>query len=416
MNLRNLKTLFSFVNISFLVATCSLFTPGESGPSSTDQNATQESQPTSLDVTSESPASESPTSTEDTFLIPGGRLLFSATDDPIPDGSVFWAPDFYLLNLADQTVEPFPVLLGEEPYRDRDAVYSPDFSHLAFERGSYHPGDPYATAAIYLYGPENAEPVQVSQTIQGYAFNDLTWSLNSHFLTFWSNEGRDHLDKLSVYDVETASLKEISFPGRTTLFPALSPDGEQIAYMFLDAELDEFGSPTHTHDPDTGLYLMNAAGSDAHQLISGEIKNIMWHPDGTRIFYEREITEVDPSTDTLTVISPSQIYSFDLASGLETLLTPSSTEIFLFDISPDGKFMTYGTNTGIYLISSEGGPSVKAPGYDPGIWSPDSQYKAYGFGTSEPESDGIYIMDIQGRGQVMVYHDIHVIDIYAWLP
>jgi Tol biopolymer transport system component len=240
--------------------------------------------------------------------------------------------------------------------------------------------------------------------------------LNSRFLTFWSNEGRDYLDKLSVYDVETASLKEISFQSQRPQFPAISPNGEQIAFLNYDFEADITGFPVQNTEIKSGLELMNVDGTNAHQLVSGEIKNVTWRPDGTRIFYEKEITEVDPSTDTLTVISPSQIYSFDLASGLETLLTPSSTEIFLFDISPDGKFMTYGANTGIYLISSEGGASVKLPSQDPGIWSPDSQYKAYGFGTSEPESDGIYIMDIQGRGQVMVYHDIQVIDIYAWLP
>jgi len=399
MKFRARKILYSFASISLLVAACSLITPGDSVTSSSDTDATSESQTTS---------------NEDTIPKPAGRLLFS-TEKSDPNTTADDYFEYFMLNLKDKTAEPFPLLADVNPITGQP-VYSPDFSHLAFQR--YDRAS--QVISIYLFGPEKDEAQLISQRTDNHSFEELTWSSNGQFLTFES--GIIYTDYGShiifyVYSIESGSLDEIKFQTPMAQFPELSSNGDQIAFSSQGYEADSYGNRLPDGKDLSGLYLMNSDGSDEHQLVSGQVWNLKWHPDGKRIFYEKEITEFDFSTDKRTIISPMQIYTFDLASGSETLLAPSEKEVVLHDFSPDGKYLIYTSKAGIFLISTEGGTATDVTRLTAGgwTWSPDSQYFATTVWNSGTNSSAIYIIDIQGKGKLeQVYKDMNAV--IAWLP
>ena len=395
---RDQRLLLTLVNISVLVG-CSVFKPSSSETSPANLDSTQERLPAASDDTFADPDSTQenlPAASADTLQMPGGRLLFATREgDANLTSDVSY--DYFVLNLSDKVVEPFPLLVDVNPITG-SPVYSPDYSHLAFQQY-----DGATTFSIYLLGPENAEPHQINQRTDNVSFKELTWSSNGRFLTFESG-GMELI--FYLYDIETGSLDEIGLHSQFSQFPDLSPDGSQIAFSAQAFEEDF-----------AGLYLMNSDGTDEHQLVAGQVVNLAWHPDGKRILYEKEITEYDFSTYTTTIVSPSQIYSYDLASGVEILLTPSDNPVLLHDFSPDGKQMIYTSQSGIYVISTEGGTPIDVTNRINGgwTWSPDSQHFATPVWNSGTESSAIYIVDAQGRGvPVRVYDDVH--DVIAWLP
>ncbi|HET7144728.1 MAG TPA: hypothetical protein VFI68_11975, partial [Anaerolineales bacterium] len=129
-----------------------------------------------------------------------------------------------------------------------------------------------------------------------------------------------------------------------------------------------------------------------------------------------EYTHQGDSFD-VNIISPNQVYRYDLAGGVETLLAPSEKEVVLHDFSPDGKYFIYTSEAGNYLISMEGDTATDVTRLTSGgwTWSPDSQYFATTVWNSGTDSSDIYIIDIQGKGKLeQVYKNIFTV--IAWLP
>jgi Tol biopolymer transport system component len=229
--------------------------------------------------------------------------------------------------------------------------------------------------------------------------------LDNRFVAFWnSNEWNEFGDvnnnTIHIYDVQSGALKKLSVKAAQPGGPVLSPNGDRVAFA------------NETYNPDTeGLYLINADGTGEQRLVAGAIFSPQWHPDGTRLIFEQVDVNEDPMT------GPRHIYSYDLGSGVVTLLTPADQSSFWFVLSPDGRSLTYISEGGfdykIFVVGTEGGgtPVLLTRGHGTNIvWSPDSQYVAY------PTEHLLYIIDSQGRGQAQVFPELELFGLIAWLP
>jgi Tol biopolymer transport system component len=147
------------------------------------------------------------------------------------------------------------------------------------------------------------------------------------------------------------------------------------------------------------MYSINADGSDQHLLVEGAIDWIAWHPDRRRVLF----AEFSPKTG---------IYSYDIASGAITSISPVGQRALRPSLSPDGSLLAYESN-GIYVISTEGGKAeqLTGGGLSEWLWSPDSRYLAY---TGETQ---ILVMDTLGNGRVAVSpNTLRAIELIGWLP
>jgi Tol biopolymer transport system component len=203
------------------------------------------------------------------------------------------------------------------------------------------------------------------------------------------------------------------------------------------------------------LYLMNADGSDLHQLTTGdsEEESPRWSPDGTRIAYastvnhNTDIYVIDPSTKTITRLtndpardsSPAwspdgkriafesfqagvlQIYVVNVdGSGLTRLTNDNSADTNPAWSPGNGiVFMSSrnNVNAALYLIQPDGGglmrlTNEKAPDSDP-VWSPDGSMIAYRSFTS-PNIANICVVNRDGSNQHCLTNSQWVNGAPAW--
>ena len=398
MSKSNVNGLFTILIGGLLVASCNPSVPSELpiATSAPTEHASPTPQPGIVPPTEQI----SPTPTEQSFVLPGGRLLFTAFSKTGTDitNSYF---KYLWLQLPNMTVQDYPYLIGEYPTLDFAATLSPDFSHIAFEHRVYtqSSGSQFADllASVHLASLLDNKVTQIGEPLRNDFITDnlrtgttISWSANSQVFAFTRTSSWLSFDQekyLYLYDVGSDTVNTLTIQTPQPNAFEVSPDGTQVAFTDLGA------SP--------GLSLINADGSDQRVIVEGWVSsNLTWHPDGKRIFFVRD----EP------VIA---IYSVDISSGAITAITPRNTNLDSLSLSPDGSHLAYYEN-GLIVVSADGGDplQVAARGVRQWVWSPDSQYIAY-----VSPSSAIHVMDRLGNGQVEVYHDDQWLSgLIGWLP
>ncbi|MGH7339150.1 MAG: hypothetical protein ACREKH_01540, partial [Candidatus Rokuibacteriota bacterium] len=153
------------------------------------------------------------------------------------------------------------------PHAESDAVpsWSPDGSRIAFQ--SWRHGN----AEIYVM---NADGSGVTRLTSHGALDQLpSWSPDGSTIAFTSE--RDGNAEIYLINPDGAGLTRLTnHPANPDTDPAWSPDGSRIAFR-----------------RDTGIHVMNADGSGAMPLTSGQPgmwdERPVWSPDGTRIAFAR---------------------------------------------------------------------------------------------------------------------------------
>ena len=96
----------------------------------------------------------------------------------------------------------------------------------------------------------------------------LDWSSTGKVLYMGFVEGKNW-EELYSLDVKTGVFTPLTDDEVRQLFATWSPDGQQIAYM-----------------NDYVLWMMDADGSNKHQVAPGEARDLDWSPDGKQIVFE----------------------------------------------------------------------------------------------------------------------------------
>jgi len=195
----------------------------------------------------------------------------------------------------------------------------------------------------------------------------------------------------------TALTRELNY---RTSGPAVSPDGEKIAYTVNRAG----GQPA-------GLWIINANGTNPTQISNESVVGPTWSQDGEHILYvtrregravlwsiprgggkERQVLDLDQGASFLRVSPDGKQVAFNLtdhgvmnlwlaqiSGGAPTQLTFDRESMGFANWSPDGRFIALGVKRGddhyIGVVPSSGG-EVRQLKLDrgissPGSWSPD---------------------------------------------
>ena len=230
---------------------------------------------------------------------------------------------------------------------------------------------------------------------------DISWSPDSRRFAFGARVVGSNVNKIYVVDADHPGATPLGEPGLAGEEASWSPNGKEIAFKGSDACC---GPPTL---PDA-LWLMNADGSNAHQLWvppkeiptagSNALKMPAWSTDSTRLAF----------------LAPGVRGAFDVyvinADGLTPAvnITNSPEEEYWPSWSPDGTRvafprMSLTPNAGTFIVVDPDGShpvSLKGPAVDSNmaIWSPDGKRLfGYVFNSNLGYWDVIAIFDASGK-------------------
>jgi TolB protein len=242
-----------------------------------------------------------------------------------------------------------------------------------------------------------------SINVDGSAETRLTDSPDLDGFPAWSPDGeriafifnRDGNWEIYTMDVDGSNQRRLTrTPEEDEGFPAYSPDGEEIAYV------------TNPID-NPAIHVMNVDGSGGEWLTSGNWPT--WSPDGARISYT-------------SYANGERIHVIN-ADGSDTRRLAGNAGDSEGAYSPDGEkiaFMSPNDDEDIYVMNADGSGRTRltddVPGNDhwPPTWSPDSTRIA--FTSDGPQGSDIYAMNADGSDLTRLTDDPAEDSFPAWQP
>ena len=286
----------------------------------------------------------------------------------------------YLANSDGSSVRP----ITASPH-DLDAIWSPDGSMIASVAA-----DNIVESVVVM----QADGTGARTVFRGMA-SAISWSPDGHQLAL---SGTQYPPLVSRFDyqiyvvpLDGSEPRNISQSNTIDSTPAWSPDGKQVAFI---------RSVPNTLN--SGIYLMNADGSNQRQLTSPNIRVFgdevnwsPWSPDGhTLLFEEVPFIDVTPEANMAPGVPGIDVIDVD-GTNLRRFSGNSQEDVFP-RWSPDGRqiLFTRGLNpprvgsVPTICVMQADGSNVRcltdgATPSDSGVWSPDGSGIAY-FGAAEP--------------------------------
>ena len=95
-------------------------------------------------------------------------------------------------------------------------------------------------------------------------------------------------EEIYVMNADGSDVRQLTHNSDFDSAPTWSPDGTRIAFEHADAATLTPGSGTEPEQKD--IFVMNADGSDVHQLVAspGKDEGPVWSPDGTKIAFSSD--------------------------------------------------------------------------------------------------------------------------------
>jgi len=219
-----------------------------------------------------------------------------------------------------------------------------------------------------------------------YTVRDTNWEENSYHTEIW------------LADAKSGETRQLSNnPKKSSTSPAWSPDGRLLAFAT-------------DRDEKRQIYVIDPRGGEARKLTAADegVGSFVWAPDGKSIAY----TMTDPKTDAdkdrekkfgdFDVIGEgyrmSHLWVFDVASKKSRRLTSGAFTVGQFSWSPDGTRIAFdhrinsananGGSADISIVTVADGTVkhlVTQDGPDSGpVWSPDGSKIAFESSMAKP--------------------------------
>lgn len=207
--------------------------------------------------------------------------LTNVTESP---GSITWSPDGNTVAMTLFVPEAQPTF-ARMPARPEGAEWNEP--PIVIDRLSYR-GDgqgylPRGYTQIFVMPAEGGTPRQLTSGSFNHG-GSLSWSPDSRSIVFSANRGNPDFDvrNSELFEIEVASgeLTQLTDRFGPDGSPAVSPDGQRIAYTGLD---DRYQGYQVTH-----LYVMNRDGSGSRQVtdLDRDIGSLKWARDGSGLYFQ----------------------------------------------------------------------------------------------------------------------------------
>jgi len=237
-------------------------------------------------------------------------------------------------------------------------------------------------------------------------------------------------DAENIYTMNTdgSGFCRLTYDGADNQLPAWSPDGRQIAFF-------------SRRDNSTGIYLMNADGSDVRKVKNVENPGgLDWSPDGTQLAYNAgntvAIIALDGSPVRTLTTAPYGLVDWSpdrkritFVASPQKRTQERQTEIGVIDTdgsnqrqvtfqpegptvpttlqdprwSPDGTMLAFDDKARICLVNADGTNQRCLENVDPAkgvnsfpAWSPDGTLIAFSAYSFDEKTSGLYIMKPDG--------------------
>ena len=321
-------------------------------------------------------------------------------------------------------------------HRDKQAFprWSPDGRSIAYTHGDTNA---YRLAVVPAAGG-------LPKELGKFPFRAVEWAGDSEWIIATHAGGSMH-DRLALVSPVSGEIRPIPYEALQPatrvrdVYPALSPDGKSLAFARMGAA-----------DTERDLFIVPLAGGKPRRLTHRDryISGLCFTPDGAEVLFQSSfkgytgLFRVPVSGDGAGEPSPVAgagenghypvfagtgwkrrarlVYSemsqrrhlvrLDFVPGgttagsLRTLVEPREAPDGAYSpsLSPDGRQIAYASvqpsKTGIWIISSNGGPARHLTSYGVGaalpVWSPDGRSIAF---QSAPEGrKGLYIIPAEG--------------------
>jgi Tol biopolymer transport system component len=267
-----------------------------------------------------------------------GKIAFTRTS-----GGIGGLPSIYTVepdgsNLSRFTSSRYPVGLPS---------WSPDGTKLAFQ------GEGHITV-MDADGSNRRDILTYPNRLgSGATIDSLIWSPDGKKLAFTSGKPPDYIHDIFMMDSDGSNLVNLTkTPGLEEMNPDFSPNGSQICFL----------RSSDGPEPATGIYVMNADGSDPTLLSEDSgADELDWSPDGTEIVFHSIFESVDGSQED----GDEEIYVINPDGSGRTALTSNSAADVEPDWSPDGKKITFASdrdgvgNYDIYTMDADGSDVAK---------------------------------------------------------
>ena len=189
---------------------------------------------------------------------------------------------------------------------------------------------------IYIIDINGGNLKRLNCQLSSRSFQPM-WSPDDKEILFRAQPARGKGSALHVMDANGANVRQVGPLG--SYWGSWSPDGKRIAFSSLTEKWKEGDA--------IDLFVMNADGTGIRQLTKNQGKNsaVDWSPDGGTLVF-------DSNRD-----GNSEIYSFDLESGLTRNLTNHKEADLRPAFSPDGKQIVFLSMRGscLHVMDANGG-------------------------------------------------------------